>query len=219
MSRRIVLGLLAASAALTATPAFADRECFDKSCKLMPAVVEPPPSAPTAQAQPQELPNVPPETEAAEAHAEAPVRVLPRMVVDPAKREPALQPRYDDNAGPLRPAAPDAVTPKIVRPNTVKPNTVKPKTVTPRTTVREAAERPPVPVTEYRPALEAEDAPAAATERRPKVRVVHRSRPAPSYGYVPGGGAYGYRAEFGYRITPGYIIAPDARIITIEGND
>jgi hypothetical protein len=109
MSRRIALWLLAASAALSATPAFADRECFDQSCRLMPAVVEPPPPAPAA---PQALPNVPPETaaQAADARAEAPARARPRMVVDPAPRELPPPPRYDEGAKPqpLRPAAPQA---------------------------------------------------------------------------------------------------------------
>ena len=41
MSRRITLLVLAASAALIATQASADRECFGESCRL-PEVVEPP---------------------------------------------------------------------------------------------------------------------------------------------------------------------------------
>jgi hypothetical protein len=125
MSRRISLWLVASAATLVAPSAFADRECFDKSCKLMPAVVEPPP-APAVQAPPQELPNVPPETEGvadearAQARAEAPVRAQPRMVVDPPARRQMVSPppRYDDNAGPrpLRPAEPRTPAREIVEP-------------------------------------------------------------------------------------------------------
>ena len=49
MSRRIAIGLLAAAAALIASPAFADRECFENSCG-MPNVV----AAPPAGARPAE---------------------------------------------------------------------------------------------------------------------------------------------------------------------
>src|SRR6185312_5312199 len=50
MSRRNLLVLLAASAALIVSPAAADPECFGDSCRL-PSVVEPPP-APVQQPAP-----------------------------------------------------------------------------------------------------------------------------------------------------------------------
>ncbi|MBM3528980.1 MAG: hypothetical protein FJX62_12900 [Alphaproteobacteria bacterium] len=169
MSRRIAFGLLAASAALTATAALADRECFDKSCKLMPAVVEPPPAAPAASAAtPRELPNVPPETEVgapAEARAEAPVRAQPRMVVDPAPREQALQPppRYDDNA----------------RPQPVRP-------VTPKPLVRETVEHCPAPGVEDRPAVRVVHRTRPAPYARPPAGSAYDRRAEYSYRVTPG---------------------------------
>ena len=54
MSRRIVLFALAASAALIGSPALADRECFENSCRLPGAVEMPvqatPPAEPEAKA-------------------------------------------------------------------------------------------------------------------------------------------------------------------------
>lgn len=70
MSRRISLLVFAASAVLIASPAFADRECFENSCRL-PGVVEPAP-----------LPEQP-----AEAQAEA----APEDEQPPLARRPAPQ--------------------------------------------------------------------------------------------------------------------------------
>jgi len=53
MSRRIVFAILAAASALICTPARADRECFENSCR-MPEAVEPPPQTVPAPAVPAE---------------------------------------------------------------------------------------------------------------------------------------------------------------------
>jgi len=47
MSRRVTFCVLAAAAALIASPASADRECFENSCRV-PNAVEPPALATTA---------------------------------------------------------------------------------------------------------------------------------------------------------------------------
>ena len=79
MSRRIAFLVLAALAALIATPASADPECFGESCRL-PEVVEPP-----AEAVPPPDPGdaAAPEAAAPEASAAveklAPVKVLPQV--------------------------------------------------------------------------------------------------------------------------------------------
>jgi hypothetical protein len=120
MSRRIALCILAASAALTAFPAFADRECFDRNCKLMPAVVEPPPAPVQAepQALPQALPDVPPETEALAAEASSPT---------PAVREPVTQ--ASQAREPVVPSAPVVQAPARREPAAEAPVRVAPRMV------------------------------------------------------------------------------------------
>ena len=79
MSRRITLLVLAASAALIATQASADPECFGDTCRL-PDVAE----APAVAAQPSDVD----ETASSEASAAvpklAPAKLLPQVVAEPA---------------------------------------------------------------------------------------------------------------------------------------
>lgn len=119
MSRRIVFGLLAAAALLTAAPAQADRECFENSCR-MPDVVEPPPPqavpAPAAdegaraEATPDAVasPAAPAPSENGAARAASPVGIYPQMVVDQGPRkQPKPAARRDVDIGPARfPARP-----------------------------------------------------------------------------------------------------------------
>jgi hypothetical protein len=130
MSRRIALLSLAASAALIATPAFADRECFEQPCQQ--DVAEPAASvAPPADADVNPAVEAhAAEPHAVEAHAAgpklAPVKALPQVMapapvvrVTPlpvqsvaqeslAPREPArLAPRYvSETRAPERVAPP-----------------------------------------------------------------------------------------------------------------
>jgi hypothetical protein len=108
MSRRIAyVFAIAACAALTAGPSAADRECFDNACR-MPTVLEPPAEPTELPADANEQPNtvdvVPPTMDAQRAQAPAPVRIGPRMMVDPVQRQtldPA--PRHRFEAAPLQP--------------------------------------------------------------------------------------------------------------------
>jgi hypothetical protein len=86
MSRRNLVVLLAASAALTASAAVADPECFGNSCRL-PVVVEPPAAARPA---PQALPefHAPSEAPALQAFAQSPRRPLPKLA--PSSEPPLL---------------------------------------------------------------------------------------------------------------------------------
>ena len=85
MSRRNLVVLLAAFAALTA-PAAADPECFGNSCRL-PQVVEPPVVvSPTPQALP--VSRAPIEAPALQAFAQSPRRPLPKLA--PSSEPPVL---------------------------------------------------------------------------------------------------------------------------------
>jgi hypothetical protein len=94
MSRRYLLVLLAASAALTASPAAADPECFGGSCRL-PQVVEPPVVVPpvVVPPAPQALPVTRAPSEATQTFAQSPRRPLPKLA--PSSEPPlAAEPPY-----------------------------------------------------------------------------------------------------------------------------
>jgi hypothetical protein len=84
MSRRNLLVLLAASAALTASPAAADPECFGGTCRLPQAVDPPVIVSPT----PQAVPAVRAPSEAPQAFAQSPRRPLPKLA--PSSEPPLL---------------------------------------------------------------------------------------------------------------------------------
>ena len=84
MSRRISLLVFAASAALIASPAFADRECFENSCRL-PGVVEPAPQPEQpAEAQAEAVPE---NEQPALARRPAPQGLVPSKPVVAAGRQ------------------------------------------------------------------------------------------------------------------------------------
>ena len=96
MSRRITLFALAASAALIATQASADPECFGETCR-MPEVVEPP------------VADLPDAHDAAAAEASAapskfvPPKALPQVIADPVMWPPVpMQSLADDARAPRR---------------------------------------------------------------------------------------------------------------------
>lgn len=99
MSRRTMF-LLAATAALIATPAAADPECFGDSCRL-PEVVDMPMAAATAPAPADEEaaaqsqasakpPSRPVAQRAAPASKLAPSSARPQLVTEPAVRKPPV---------------------------------------------------------------------------------------------------------------------------------
>jgi hypothetical protein len=99
MSRRITAFVLAASAALTATQAHADRECFENSCQL-PAVVEPPPAASLEGAS-------------AEQSQAATHRAAQESLAEPSVRHPIPQPvRHADKSAPRPPGRLAPIYPK-----------------------------------------------------------------------------------------------------------
>jgi hypothetical protein len=97
MSRRITVFVLVTAAALTATPARADRECFENSCGL-PGVIDPPP-APAA----------------ADGHASAD-RAAHELAVEPMAQRVQKSARPDDMPGRLAPAFAKAAQPPTRQP-------------------------------------------------------------------------------------------------------
>ena len=103
MSRRIAFCLLAASAALIATPAIADRECFEQPCHQQEAA-EPPASV----ASPADA-DVSPALEASAAVEKlAPAKALPQVVATPLAPKvtisPPAQSLADESLAPREPA-------------------------------------------------------------------------------------------------------------------
>ena len=128
MSRRIIFAALAASAALIATQAIADRECFEDSCRV-PEAAEPPVAAAAvkseqpetepqaAQAQAKAQAQAEPQSSAPQAAAQAsevpepvPPGVTVTVIPEPAKPvvPPAAEARADVKL------APASVLPKVV---------------------------------------------------------------------------------------------------------
>lgn len=101
MSRRIALLVLAASAALIATQASADPECFNETCR-MPEVVEPTTAEPSGAH----------DAAAAEASAAAtrflPAKALSQVATDPVMRPPVPVQSLADEAS-VPPLAPRPV--------------------------------------------------------------------------------------------------------------
>jgi hypothetical protein len=113
MSRRITFFVLAASAALIATQAAADPECFGDSCRL-PEVVEPP-----AQAAPEPVVE---ESVAPQASARAPAvvqklapsSVLPQLAAEPVAHRPAAVPSGPVERLVIHPREPRQIEPRQV---------------------------------------------------------------------------------------------------------
>ena len=101
MSRRIALLVLAASAALIATQASADPECFNETCR-MPELVEPP------AAEPPDA-NDAAAAEASVAAAKSlPAKLLPQAAAEPVMRLPVPRQNFADDAS-VPPLAPRPV--------------------------------------------------------------------------------------------------------------
>ena len=200
MSRRIAFLVLAALAALIATPASADPECFGESCRL-PEVVEPP-----AEAVPPPDPGdaAAPEAAAPEASAAvekpAPVKALPQVVTSQvAKPKVTAAPVVRAPIPPMPPMRSVADETSALR---------EPVQLAPRS-LKDAPE--PADVTNAPPADHA--------------RSVRVSSPDPSYvvGHnTPAVGAIVVVAPghiYGSGRAPVYMIAPSAKIISIDSDD
>jgi hypothetical protein len=203
MSRRTTLLVLAASAALIATQASADPECFGDSCRL-PEVVEPPAAAVQAPADDAGAPEAGASSSEASAAAAklVPAKALPQMAAEPVARPPVP---------PMQTLANEAGVPPLV------PRPLKALPLPRR--VAAAAVPTAMPVTAaavQAPIREASTAPAGY------VRSARVSSPDSAYvvGYnavpvagivvVVPGAVYG---------TGRYMFAPNAKIISIESDE
>lgn len=198
MSRRIaIFFLLAATTALTATQARADRECFENSCRL-PGVVEPPPPSPPA---------------ATAEHSQAAVYDTgAEHSAEPAVHHPVPKPV------PYVAKAPAPT--KVVRGDTPpKPPVREIAPVAEARPVREATPAPQ-PVSYPRPAQRAPAAERsyAANERAARSGALILNVPAPyaTEGVAPLQPYVIYSGAHAPRL---YVLAPNAKIIAVDGAD
>jgi hypothetical protein len=159
MSRRIATALALATCAVVITPAFADRECFDASCR-MPDVTDQPTEvvevAPNAVLPSPDIDTPPaiveePRADAAPTPAPpvaAPMRPLPRIAEPPAPRPvPPIQ-RYEQGPSAPRHQPPRTAEPKSPRPKPPVPSyadddyTRRPKPQVPHPAPRYVADVP-----------------------------------------------------------------------------
>ena len=225
MSRRITFFVLATSAALIATQATADPECFGDTCHL-PEVVEPS----VAAVQPPEADEPAALETSASVQNPAPVKALPEVVAPYVTRQEARQEARPE----IRPveaskpvAAPQVAAVPAVADQTVR-QPVLPKQVDDVSTSRKPAKvahaaaprqaaaarepvREPVSVTEAAPAAYARSARVLSPE--PAYTVTPAASAGAVVVVVPGS------AYAGYRGAPGYLIAPGAKIISIDTED
>jgi hypothetical protein len=214
MSRRISLFVLAASAALIATQAAADPECFGDSCRL-PEVVDPP----VATIQPPEA-DEPAALEASAAVPKfVPAKTLPQMTADETSSAlPKLAPSKAVSSMAVDPVMRIRSTPLPPASSGVEEASAptEPARLAPR-----YAKATPAPAPAPLPAAVPAISPAPANHARP-VRV---SSPDPGYvlGYnqVPAAGIVvvvpgAYHAA---GVRPVYMIAPSAKIISIDTDD
>ncbi len=220
MSRRFIVLAMAASAALTTSSAWADRECFENSCRFLPAAVEP---------APQPDPPQPPEPMAA---AEAPRPEPARHGGMPQRRDALGEAGRAGNAR----ASALAAAPVQGRPSAVRADDRdedKQADVVRAGAAREAAGAFAASGRVLRiapPAVVAVAAPAVIYPYgRPdpawrNCQVDQRERGVVYCGpesYHPYG-PYGYRpygTYSAYRAPPIYAVAPSAKIIVVEPND
>ena len=194
MSRRVTFFILAASAALIATPAAADPECFGQPCHL-PEAVEPPPAA---VLMPETADATAPEAYAA-APRPAPVKALPHVT---ATQEEPPQPMARRPLPSIKPVAESANA------------RLEPVRLAPRIKSRQgcavAASGCVFPRSQRR-------APASYVRTR-----AHRRRIRPTWWATtasPGDCRCGPRRALRRGQRPIYLIAPSAKIISIDSDD
>ncbi|MEA3027521.1 MAG: hypothetical protein QOF91_2806 [Alphaproteobacteria bacterium] len=226
MSRRITFFVLAASAALVATQAAADPECFGESCRLLEAA-EP---AASAVSPPDANDAAAPEANAAvpETHAAAPklapAKAPPQITAEPAMGAP-LPPIRSLAEGTSAPRAP-------VRPAPAKAPArmaADPVMRAPVPTMQSTADETSVPREPVRPAprylKDAPPAPPARVTNAPPAdyaRSVRVSSPDPDYVLGINSALVGgvvVVVPGGFYTTGRYLIAPSAKIISIDTDD
>ena len=200
MSRRITFLVLAASAALIATQASADPECFGESCRL-PEVVEPP----AAAVQPPDTDDaVAPEASAVASEASAvapklaPAKALPQMAADPVVRAPVppIQNLADEaSVPPLAPRPVKALPAPMRVPTAAAPMPV--------TAAPSADPRGEHGAGGLRPL-------GAVSSPDPAYVVGYNAAPVGGIVVVVPGAVYG---------SGRYLIAPSAKIISIDSDD
>ena len=213
MSRRIFFFVLATSAALIASPALADRECFENSCRLPSAVEAPPQPEPAQEPQASAAPDVQPEL------AAVPRKLLPPVVqakAQPVAPSPVAVVEERDGGEATRSAV-TRVAPGYARAERVAGYGMS------HDAAPGGAAAVEVPGAVYSPAPApfypyAEPDGAWRSCQSEQQRGVVYCGPTSYHPY----GAYGYRPNgtyAAYRSPPIYAVAPDAKIITIEPND
>ena len=203
MSRRAILVVLAFSAAMVATPAFADPECFGDTCR-MPDVSEPPlpveaePLAAEVSASPAAV-RVPSSVQRL-ASPPTPVASVPPNVVPMMAAEPAM------------PIQPPAVRPVVV--------------------AERAKPRPAAPLRVEEPRVAEAAAVAEEPKKVARAAVARPYQPAPSYDAAQNGYVVGVPAVTGTVVVaaptviygghvgrPVYLFAPSAKIITVDSGE
>ncbi|MEA2981159.1 MAG: hypothetical protein QOF09_2982 [Alphaproteobacteria bacterium] len=223
MSRRITFFVLAASAALVATQAAADPECFGESCRLLEAA-EPAASAvspPDANDAAAPEPNAAvPETHAA-APKLAPAKAPPQITAEPAMGAPLppIRSLAEGTRAPVRPAPAKAPARTAADPAT--------RASVP--TMQSTADETSVPREPVRPAprylKDAPPSPPARVTNAPPAdyaRSVRVSSPDPDYVLGINSALVGgvvVVVPGGFYATGRYLIAPSAKIISIDTDD
>ena len=223
MSRRILFRVLAASAALIATQAAADPECFGESCRLLEtgesAVVSP---LDAGEAAAPEAHAAAPETGVA-APKPSPAKALPQMAADPVVRAPAppvptLVVETKPPREPVRPAPAKILARTAAAPEVRVPVPPVQTLAAETSTTREPARLTP------RYLKDAPPAPAPVTDARPVDYARSARVLSPDTAHVLG---YNAAAVGGiFVVVPGtvyatgrYMIAPSAKIISIDPED
>ncbi len=208
MSRRITFVLLAATAALIATQAVADPECFGDTCHL-PEGLEPP------------AVSMPPPEDVAAPEARAAARETTTAMAKPAPALPQVAAAPQDEPQPLaRRPLPRVVVPvqTVAEPAT---ETVAEVPSAPRSARLAPRPRP----RKESPALVPAPVPEISAPPADYARTVRVSSPDPNYvvGYnspvVGGIVVVAPQVIYGAGRAPVYMLAPSAKIITIDSDD
>jgi hypothetical protein len=187
MSRRIIFAALAASAALIATQAIADRECFEDSCRV-PEAAEPPAAAAAAKS---EEPVVEPQAAQAKAELQA---AQAQAQAEPQPSAPQAAAQANEVPEPVPPGVTVTVIPEPARPavppaaearadSRLAPASVLPKVVTepaPPKLVAEPAPRqtPPQASTRAEEARMRREPARVAPSTAPSTAETRKSAPA-----------------------------------------
>jgi hypothetical protein len=205
MSRRIAFFVLAASAALIATQASADPECFGDTCRMPEAVEQP-----QAAASPDTDESTAPEE--ANAAVQKPIRAKV-LTQAPSAQVPKVE-------------RPQVASPKVVTPQMASDPVVR-QPLPPAQSFADEASAPREPA-RLAPRYAAEPrVPVRATNAAPAsvARAERVSPPDPAYtgSHTPASGGTVVVVMPGaipaYRGVPVYMVAPSAKIISVDSDD